>query len=222
MLFDNRVRLNAAGFYYDYEDIQIFQVENSEGGVPTQKLINADDADVYGVEIELETRPLEGWVPEQLEGLLVFMAFGWLESAYTDFQNTTIDFTSGVPIPRTEDNSGNTLINAPRYAFTGYVQWDFPLWSWGSLAPRFDWAFKDRVYFSPQNLKAVSQEAFWLLNARLAFTTPNDMVEVAGWVRNLTDEVYYADTIDLTIAQTSILYIVGDPRTYGISLTVRF
>ena len=54
------------------------------------------------------------------------------------------------------------------------------------------------------------------------YTTPNDMVEVAGWVRNLTDEVYYADTIDLSSAQGSILYIVGDPRTYGISLMVRF
>ncbi len=60
------------------------------------------------------------------------------------------------------------------------------------------------------------------MNPRLAFTTPNDMVEVAGWVRNLTDEVYYADTIDLTNFQQSVLYIVGDPRTYGISLTVRF
>ncbi len=208
MLFDNRVRLNAAGFYYDYENLQ--------------KLINANDADIYGVEIELETRPLEGWAHEQLEGLLIFMSFGWLESEYTDFVNTTIDFTSGFPIPMTQDNSGNQLINAPKYAFTGFVQWDFPLWGWGSLAPRFDWAFKDKVYFSPQNLEPVSQDAFWLLNARLSYTTPNDMVEVAGWVRNLTDEVYYADTIDLSIAQGSILYIVGDPRTYGISLTVRF
>jgi iron complex outermembrane receptor protein len=222
MLFDNRVRLNAAGFYYDYEDLQIFQLENSAGGAPVQKLINANDADVYGVEIEVETRPLEGWAHEQLEGLAVFLSFAWLESRYTDFVNTTLDFTSGSPIPSTQDNSGNQLINAPRYAFTGYAQWDFPLWDWGSLAPRFDWAFKDKVYFSPQNAEPVSQDAFWLLNARLAFTTPNDMVEVAGWVRNLTDEVYYADTIDLSSVQGSILYIVGDPRTYGISLTVRF
>jgi iron complex outermembrane receptor protein len=222
MLFDNRVRLNAAGFYYDYEDIQIFQLKNAEGSIPVQELINANDADVYGVEIEIESRPLEGWAPEQLEGLLLFMSFAWLESQYTDFVNTKVNFAGGTPVPVTEDLSGNQLINAPKYAFTGYAQWDFPLWGWGSLAPRFDWAFKDRVFFSPQNLDPVSQDAFWLFNARLAFTTPNDMVEVAGWVRNLTDELYYADTIDLSNFQEAILYVVGDPRTYGISLTVRF
>jgi iron complex outermembrane receptor protein len=126
------------------------------------------------------------------------------------------------PVPVTEDLSGNTLINAPRYAFTGYLQWDLPLWGWGSLAPRFDWAFKDRVFFSPQNFDEVSQDAFWLFNARLSYTTPNDMVEVAGWVRNLSDEVYHADAINLSAFQRSVLYIMGDPRTYGFSLMVRF
>jgi iron complex outermembrane receptor protein len=222
MLFDNRVRLNAAGFYYDYDDIQIFQLKNAEGGVPVQELINANDADVYGVEIELETRPLEGWAPEELEGLLVFMSFAWLDTQYTDFLNTKVNFVGGNPVPVTENLSGNTLINAPPYAFTGYAQWDFPIAGWGTLAPRFDWAFKDKVYFSPQNLSEVSQDALWLLNARLTYTTPNDMVEIAGWVRNLTDEVYHADVINLSNFQQALLYIMGDPRTYGFSLTVRF
>jgi outer membrane receptor protein involved in Fe transport len=48
------------------------------------------------------------------------------------------------------------------------------------------------------------------------------MIEVAGWVRNLTDEVYHADVINLSNFQQAILYIMGDPRTYGFSLTVRF
>jgi iron complex outermembrane receptor protein len=222
MLFDDRVRLNAAGFYYDYEDIQIFQLKNAEGGIPVQELINANDADVYGVEIEFEARPLEGWAHEELEGLLVFMAFAWLDTQYTDFSNTKVNFIGGNPVPVTENLSGNTLINAPPYAFTGYVQWDLPIWGWGSLAPRFDWAFKDKVYFSPQNLEEVSQGSLWLMNARLAYTTPNDMIEVAGWVRNLTDEVYHADVINLSNFQQAILYIMGDPRTYGFSLTVRF
>ncbi len=45
---------------------------------------------------------------------------------------------------------------------------------------------------------------------------------LVGWVRNLTDEVYWVDVINLTVFQESILYAIGDPRTYGISVTVRF
>ncbi len=170
----------------------------------------------------MEARPLEGYVSEQIEELMIFMSFAWLESQYTDFVNTKTNFIGGNPIPVTEDLSGNQLINAPKYAFTGYVQWDFPIWGWGNLTPRFDWSFKDKVFFSPQNREEVSQDSLWLLNARLAYTTPNDRVEVAGWVRNITDEVYNVDVIDLSVFQWSILYAIGDPRTYGFTVTVRF
>jgi iron complex outermembrane receptor protein len=216
------VRLTTAAFYYDYQDIQIFQLKNAEGGIPVQELISANDADVYGVEIEIEARPLEGWVHEQLEGLLLFMSFAWLESQYTDFVNTKTNFAGDQPVPFTENLSGNSLINAPKYAFTGYLQWDFPMWGWGNVLPRFDWSFKDKVYFNPQNLEEVSQGSLWLLNARLAYTTPNEMIEIAGWVRNITDEVYWVDVINLSEFQEAILYAVGDPRTYGISVTIRF
>jgi len=219
---DNRLRVNTAAFYYDYEDIQIFQVRNSTGGAPVQTLVNANDADIYGVELEIQSRPLDGWAPEFLEGLLVFTSFAYLESRYTDFLQVRDEVVGSDVVERIDNFSGNQLINAPRFAFSGYAQWDFLLGRYGALVPRFDWSFKDQVFFSPANIDPVSQDAFWLLNARLAYRTPNDMIELAGWVRNVTDEIYRLDVIDLSRFQKSIIYAFGVPRTYGVTLSVSF
>jgi outer membrane receptor protein involved in Fe transport len=222
LFFDDRYRFNWAAFYYDYENIQIFQIKNAAGGVPVQKLINANDADVYGVEIELEARPLAGWVPEDLEGLMVFVSFAWLEAKYTDFQDTQVNFIGSTAIPVTKDFSGNQMINAPKLAFTGFAQWELPVKDYGKLTPRIDWSFKDKVYFSPDNLDPVSQDPLWLVNIRLGYTTPNDAIEVAGWVKNVTDVSYRLDVINLSGLRGAILYAMGDPRTYGITISYRF
>jgi iron complex outermembrane receptor protein len=224
MWLDSRLRLNTAAFYYDFENIQIFQVRNTASGIPVQELINASDADVYGIEVEVEGQPFQGydWAAGYLEGLTLFGAFAWLESRYTDFVQKRVEIVTATPVVRTDDFSGNRLINAPRLAFAGYVLWDWTLGRYGGLTPRLDWSFKDRVFFSPDNIEPASQDALWLLNARLAYRTPDETIELAGWVRNLTDEVYRLDVIDLSRFQRSILYAMGDPRTYGISLSVSF
>ena len=54
-LWDGRARLNAAGFYYDYNDYQAFQL------VGLAQLITNRDAEMYGGELELTLAPAEGW-----------------------------------------------------------------------------------------------------------------------------------------------------------------
>ena len=220
--FDNQLTLNGAVFYYDYQDIQIFQLRNSAGALPVNQLINAEDADIYGAEIEVRTQPLYGFVPESIDGLELFLSFGWLNSKYTEFINT-ISFVddNGVESFLVEDYSGNRLINSPELAFAGYASW--PLRSrFGVLTPRFDWTYKSKVFFSAQNNDAISQKPLWLLNMRIGYTTPNQNVEIAGWVRNVTNAVYRGDVLNLARFQSAILYVMGDPRTYGVTLNVRF
>ena len=48
------------------------------------------------------------------------------------------------------------------------------------------------------------------------------MISVAGWVRNMTDEVYKRNVADLSTAFNQINSWVGDPRTYGVSMTLKF
>ncbi len=219
---DRRLQFNGAGFYYDYDDIQIFQLRNADSGIPVPTLINSNDAELYGVEIEVTARPLEGWAPLGVEGLAVFGSFSWLQGQYKDFSVTRrVGELAGAPAI-TEDFSGNQLINSPEFSFTGYAAWQFDLDGMGFITPRFDWSFKDRVFFNVDNREHLSQPPLWLFNIRLAYQTPNELVEVAGYVRNLTDEVYRADVINLSRFRGAVLYAIGDPRVYGVSVNLRW
>lgn len=221
-VWGGRVRLNSAVFNYGYKNLQIFQLKNESGGIPVQTLLNADDARVFGVELEADVSPLDGLVPSWMEGLRVFGSFAWLESEYTNFKNVKLDFVGNQAIPVLEDFSGKRLINSPKYSFTGYATWMFDIDSVGQVGPRLDWTFKDRVYFSQNNFKGLSQPALWLLNLRMDYRSPDGLIEVSGWVRNVADVKYVGDAINLTNFADKIVYAMGDPRTYGVTVSLRY
>lgn len=221
--WDSRITANWALFYYDYNDIQIFRLLNIGGGVPVQQLVNADDADVLGVEAEFDIKPFEGWGPMLLDQFWLHATFAWLDSEYTDFVNTqTVNAgSSGLPVTITEDFTGNRLVNSPEFSFIGFAAWPVG-GDWGVLIPRLDWTFKDKVYFDPSNSELLKQDPLWLLNFRLTYKAPTDNFEVAGWIENLTDQAYTVDVFNLARLRRAILHAVGDPRTYGVTATVKF
>jgi outer membrane receptor protein involved in Fe transport len=45
------------------------------------------------------------------------------------------------------------------------------------------------------------------------------VIEVAGWIRNVTDEVYKTLAFDASQAADLVGNFVGDPRTYGVSIS---
>ena len=67
---------------------------------------------------------------------------------------------------------------------------------------------------------AIAQPAYWLHNARLAYRLPQGNIEIAGWVRNFTDEVYETFAFDASTAFSGILSLVGEPRTFGGSISI--
>jgi outer membrane receptor protein involved in Fe transport len=61
-----------------------------------------------------------------------------------------------------------------------------------------------------------------VLDARLAWRAPGEHFELAGWVRNLTDEHYLTDALDQSIDLEQILYVYADPRLSGGTVSVRW
>lgn len=224
--WESRIKLNGAVFYYDYNDIQVFRLRNTAGGVPVNQLINSKDADILGVELDIDVRPFEGLGPPILEGFNVFASFAWLDSQYTDFVNRIQSSpgttgTNPIIVTTTIDFSGAQLVNSPEFSFVGFAQWQLPT-DWGTFVPRFDWSFKDDIFFGPENSELIGQSALWLMNLRLTYKAPGENMELSAWVENLTDQVYTVDVFNLARFRGAILYAIGDPRTYGITLKVSF
>ena len=99
------------------------------------------------------------------------------------------------------------------------MEYEIPLFGWGSLVPQYDFSWRSKVYLDPQQLDPISQPAYWLHNARLAYRTEDGRIEVAAWVRNFLDEQYRVDVFDITREFNTILEAWGDPRLFGLTLS---
>ena len=240
--FDERLSFNLTGFFYDYQDLQVFVIEQTPLGYPITKLVNASDATVYGIELDL--------VSEPIENLYLTFNGAWVESEYEEF---VVRFTEtfrfpkqrGEPPPdppsiiiqRSFDYSGNTLIASPNLSMTASVEYAIPLpgmvagRGMGTLTPRFSFSWKDEMLYDACGGRGnrcnfeegfFGQDAFWVFNAALTWTSENEMFTLTGWVHNFLDEHYKSQSWDVSRGLGQILDVYADPRTYGMTATVAF
>jgi iron complex outermembrane receptor protein len=188
-----RVRLNAAAFYYYYQDLQVFIYDTSTG-IPIQRKVNAGSGSIYGMEAELSVKPTSRFD--------AFLGLSLLSSEYHDF-------TDGLG----NDFSGNNLVNAPGTAVTAGMTYTQPLGDSGSLGALVYASYQSQIYFTPANDRLYGQDPVTLLNARLTWTPVNETFEVALWGKNLTDE-RWVNFIAPVITMDQLNY--NDPRTYGV------
>jgi iron complex outermembrane receptor protein len=157
---------------------------------------------------------------------------GWLDSEFGEFKvPKTVGVRRGNPTEVIFDYEGNVLVAAPTWNFSGIAEYEFSaLWPllayddfrWGSWVPQYDVNWRSKSYLDPQQLDPISQDGYWLHNARIAYRTPDERIEVAFWVSNLFDEEYKVDVFDLSRTANTILEIWGEPRTYGVTLSLNW
>ena len=227
--WEDRITVSGAFFWYIYKNYQVFTFINDAGSIPQRVVINADDAALYGAELETKIEPIDGLVAE--------VRFGWLESQFLDFTDAGVRRTESQGNRRiVNDFNGNPLPNAPQFKVSGSLSYDFELGRIGSLTPRYDFAWSDDVFFDPSGGRGspdsngeiflpkntIGQEALILHNIRLTYAVEGGNLEISGWVRNLTNEVYKTLAFDASAGPGLVGNLLGDPRTYGLSARVTF
>jgi iron complex outermembrane recepter protein len=170
---DRRVRFNLAGFYSLYDGIQLQSVQQDPVRGLLINLVNAD-AEVYGLEAELTARPVPAF---EFGGTL-----GYTKSKITDIAAAAIRTTGVRP--------GNKLKKAPEWNASLYGQYTVPL-DWGDLALRLDYSYTGKQFHDAANNVWTIEDAYSLLNMRIAFTTADERWQVAFYANNLTDQAYY-------------------------------
>jgi iron complex outermembrane recepter protein len=176
------------------------------GGVATTS--NAGKATVKGVEAE--------FVARVMDGLDLNATLAYLDATYDTFFEGGVDF------------SGNRLANAPDWSYSLGAQYTTPLGNnMGELTFRTDFAWRDTVDFKRNNLPQFRSDTYALLNARITYTTPNQLWEASVYGTNLTDNRFAtyitvgrnaAGAADLSVPVT----VLGSPRQYGIQLRRNF
>jgi len=155
-------RINGSAFYYDYADYQAFLFVGV-GGVVINK-----DADNYGVELEIQTTPVEG--------LDIIVSGSYFDATVKD-----VSLRNGSPLPASDVDP----TYAPEFQATGLVRYGFDAFS-GRMAIQADVSYSDEYYYNLRNFDADKFPSYTVVNAQLSYAVNDWLATLA--VRNLTDE----------------------------------
>lgn len=208
-LFDRKVRLNIAGFYYDYKDLQVQKVLNNAAG--STSLQNAASAKLYGAEVQLELA--------LVRDLRIGGTVAWEHAEYKDFDNPASYIPNpggNLPFPSPSSAAGNDLPRAPKWVFTAHADYKLRLADESSID--FGTKYYHNGGFWWESTNRFRQKSYGLLDASVAYNFPGDKITVRAFGSNITNK-YYSSTFILL--PTSIDVQDAPPRMYGISVTFK-
>ena len=208
-LFDRALRLNVAGFINKYKDVQLALRDCSAyGGGPCGVVANAGDATFRGIEAELQAEPIDGL---NIDGSASYLEAEWKKGSLSPALGTSV-----LEIDR--------ATSAPKWKFSGGIQYKAELGDAGSLTPRFDVAYTGRRFGGRAVLNTPYDfDNYTIANARLTWRNVKEDLEVALEVQNLFDEYYYPSRFDAIYQFTGTVYNnVGRPREWAVTVKKRF
>lgn len=196
-LLDNRLRLNADVFYMDYTDLQVTQ---TNAACLCNITDNAASAEIKGIEAE--------FMFAATENLRLMLGGSYLDATYKDFLESAIDPTTGQRL----DSSGNTLQRTPDTQLSANV--DYRL---GPVTMNVGYSWQSEMPWATDNI--AKEDAYGLLDARVALAPADAFWSVALWGRNLNNELYRTNIISFFGEEVSQF---GPPRTYGVDFRMKF
>ena len=195
----NRVRVNAAAFYSDYDEVQVTFFDTLGGPITA----NAGTVEIKGLEVELTALITDNF--------LLDAGYGYADASYTK-----INPIAGLSL--TLDESA-TLVNTPENTFNLGVEYTLAMGE-NELAGRLDYSYKDDVFNDSQNSPFLFQEAYDTLNASVRYSI-GEAIDLVSFVENLTDE-RFIESGDSNFGLGFHEANFNRPREYGVTVRYRF
>jgi len=213
-LADDRLRLSSAFFFYDLKDLQVSRNFGGESNTTE----NAAGARVRGLEVDVEMLITDN--------LSLRSGIALVDSEYLDYTAAVlmplmVPPYGSEPLSDGLDVSGHSLLRSPDEA--AYVGLDYGrgLANGAGVRVSIDYSYKGDYYFdfsAVPTTEWLEQDAYGLLNARVAYSSPGNAWEIGLWGGNLTDASYYEDAVVTSVSSRASY---ADPRTYGIDFKLR-
>lgn len=207
---ENDMRLDAAIFYYDYQDMQLASYDGVSAIVE-----NAGESTIYGAELALAT--------VITNNLQFSIGMSYTDGEYDKFDDAPIFIQDTNPLSPTFstfpassiDAAGFEMQRSPK--FTGNVGLDFSDHiGIGTLNMSANYYYSSSFYFDPAN--QFEQDAYGLLNLSVGLETMEDRLSIRLYGKNVLDEEYRTQVLPGSFA---VQETWGEPATVGIELGYR-
>ncbi|HEY8385226.1 MAG TPA: TonB-dependent receptor [Porticoccaceae bacterium] len=204
--FDNRLLVNGAVFYNDYQDLQVNQFDPVSA---VNNFSNAGDAVINGFELEVQA--------QVSDNLQVGGSYGYLDPEYKTFIAA-----DGA------DLSSSYWAHSPKHNGHIFVRYVVPAAiAGGDLSTRVDWMYQDDIRMLTLNPlpygEPNSQKAYDHINARVSLEELHGFgkgsLSIALWGKNLTNESWRTTGVNFV---TYAINSWGPPRTWGIDINYSF
>jgi iron complex outermembrane recepter protein len=221
--FDRRLLLDAAGFYYTLENLQIERFIGSPTGIGFVDVFeNAALAKAHGAELEASVLPVQG--------VRLDASVAYLHSVFTQY--VTSDPLSPAAVVNgqvigagpPESLAGNPTPHSPTWSGDLRGEVDLPsgllpgngLYTFGA-----DIGVKSRDYLSEFHRNDESMSGYATVGTTLAWHPKDSGLSVELWGRNLTNKLIINNFYALnTIGLKAVTYEA--PRTYGATIGYKF
>lgn len=204
---DNRLRVNAAAFYYDYRDVQGFvNVETSPNGGTSlilERLATLGNAEHSGVDIDLV------WLAGPRISLTA--ALGYLDAKITSHARTTLNTPGDVV------STQGRRAYAPRWSGALGAAYTRPVSAAYTVQTGFSWNYRSDFsgsLSSPVDKAMRHLDGYGLVDAYVTLSSLKGGLSFSLWGKNLTNNVYSPrKTYD---SLGSFVEIMGQPRSLGL------
>ncbi|KAA1192611.1 TonB-dependent receptor [Pseudohalioglobus sediminis] len=216
------LQINAAAFFYDYQDAQGgIQVESDGSPSGTLSTIGTvGDAEHYGVEVDLV------WAPSALPGFQLGVAAAWLDAEITDSDEFSLDLSGGlVGENQPQPLEGLDREYSPEWSYTINARQEVTFADnlLGSISAIYSWRddpITRDMRLSDVDYGLIQEESYGLLSLRVALAHLDQGWEIALRGDNLTDEEY--TTISSGDGGGNFWDMPGRPASWTVELRYDF
>ena len=212
-LRDNRLRINSAIFYSEFDG---FQTSLQTGPTPGDRdFIGVDNTTIQGVEIDFTAK--------LSDRLTAFVGYGYQES---DLGKSIVNYVDSNDVSQSAQLTGE-LSYTPKHSAVAYVDYQIPLDN-AELNFHLGYSYQADAQTSVNVADNSPIGSRNLIDAYVSLADI-DLLDVAGkfkvavWGKNLADQEYEMmsqSPYNFVDADKSITF--GDPRTYGLTLTYEY
>jgi iron complex outermembrane receptor protein len=232
-LADRRIRLNGAGFYDKYNDIQGTKLVCPESVLPSPCLrpANVGNGEMKGFELETSIFPVDGLSLNASVAYIDFNYTGPFEGvALIDADNDPLTpKVHGPALGDCTDLLKNTSIGrcattpyTPKWTWSVGAQYDYMMSSGSELSFRLDGSYQGQIYTTSENSPFSLVDHYFIANGRIAFTTADGGWQIYGEVKNIFNKYYFLSVQDASSTLGIVSGSPGLPRTWTIGVKRNF